>query len=104
MLEAASFILSNSNFEFDIYLFLQLAGTSMGTKFATSNACLSVGYLKETILFLGLSPLHFTLNKCNLIEEIFKRFMDDGRKSFVAKNEMLILMYLESFSMNYIPH
>ena len=78
ILEAASFVLSNNNFQFDIYMFLQLVGTAMGTKFAPRYACLSVGYLEETILFPRLLPLHFTLTECKLIEEIFKRFMDDG--------------------------
>ena len=51
----------------------------MGTKFAPPyNACLSDGYLEETVLFSRLLPLHFTLTECKLIEEIFKRFMDDG--------------------------
>ena len=78
ILEAASFVLSNNNFQFDIYMFLQLVGTAMGTKFAPRYACLSVGYLEETILFPRSLPLHFTLTECKLIEEIFKRFMDDG--------------------------
>ena len=78
ILEAASFVLSNNNFQFDIYMFLQLVGTAMGTKFAPPYACLSVGYLEETILFPRLLPLHFTLTECKLIEEIFKRFMDYG--------------------------
>ena len=59
-------------------MFLQLVGTAVGTKFALPYACLSVGYLEETILFLRLLPLHFTLTKCKLIKEIFKHFMDDG--------------------------
>ena len=72
--EAASFVLLNNNFQFDSYMFLQL----VGTKFAPHYACLSVGYLEETILFPRLLPLHFTLTACKLIEEIFKRFMNDG--------------------------
>ena len=59
-------------------MFLQLVGTAMCTKFAPPYACLSVGYLEETILFPRLLPLHFTLTECKLIEEIFKRFIDDG--------------------------
>ena len=59
-------------------MFLQVVGTAMGTKFAPPYACLSVDYLEETILFPRLLPLHFTLTECKLIEEIFKRFMDDG--------------------------
>ena len=46
-------------------MFLQLVGTAVGTKFALPYACLSVGYLEETILFLRLLPLHFTLTKCS---------------------------------------
>ena len=52
-------------------MFLQLVGTAMGKKFAPPYACLSVGYLEETILFPQLLPLHFTLPDCKLIEEIF---------------------------------
>ena len=51
ILEAASLVLSNSNFQYDSYMFLQLVGTAMGTKFAKSYASLSVSYLEETILF-----------------------------------------------------
>ena len=56
ILEAAPFILLNNNFQFDSYMFLQLLGTAMGTKFAPPYACLSVGYLEETILFPRLLP------------------------------------------------
>ena len=75
----------------------------MSTKFAPPYAFLSGGYSEETILFPHLIHLHFTLAECRLIEEIIKRFLDDG---FVLwpKKKILILMYLESFLMNYIPH
>ena len=59
-------------------MFLQLVGTAMIAKFVPSYACLSVGYLEETILFPRLLPLHFTLTACKLIEDIFKCFIDDG--------------------------
>ena len=62
-------------------MFLQLVGTAVGAKFAPPYVCLSVGYLEETILFPWPWPLHFTLTKCKLIEEIFKSFVDD---SFVS--------------------
>ena len=55
ILEVTSFLLLNNNFQFDIYMFIQLVCTAMGTKFA----CLSVGYLEETILVPRLIPLHF---------------------------------------------
>ena len=50
----------------------------MGTKFAPPCACLSVGYLEESILFPRLLPLQFTLTECKLIEKILKSIMDDG--------------------------
>ena len=56
ILEAAPFILSNNNFQFDSYMFLRLVGTAMGTKFAPPYACLSVGCLEETTLFPRLLP------------------------------------------------
>ena len=51
ILEAVSFALSSSNFQFYSYIFLQLVGTAMGTKFAPPYAYLSVGHLENTILF-----------------------------------------------------
>ena len=33
ILEAASFVLSNNNFQFDSYMILHLVGTAMGTTF-----------------------------------------------------------------------
>ena len=82
-------------------MFLQLVGTAMGTKFAPPYPCLSVGYLEEAILFSQLLPLHFTLNECKLIEEIFKRLW---MMVLFYDQKMLILMYLESFSINHLPH
>ena len=43
ILEATSFLLSNNNFQFDSYMFLQLVGIAMGTKFTPPYACLSIG-------------------------------------------------------------
>ena len=76
----------------------------MSTKFAPPYAFLSGGYSEETILFPHLLHLHFTLAQCRLIEKIIKRFLDDGFSLWPKKKKMLILMYLESFLMNYIPH
>ena len=50
----------------------------MGTKLGPPYACLSLGYSEETISFPRLLPLHFIFTECKLLEEIFKRFMDDG--------------------------
>ena len=57
ILEAASFVLPNNNIQFDSYMFLHLAGTAMGAKFASPYACLSAGLLEETILFPRLLPI-----------------------------------------------
>ena len=78
MLEAASFVLSNNNFRFDSYMFLELVGTAVGTKLPPPYVCLSVSYLEEAILFPRLLPLHCTFTESKLIEEKFQRFMDDG--------------------------
>ena len=77
ILEAASFTLLNNNLKFVIYMFLQLVGTRMGSKFAPPYACFSVGCSEETILFPQLLLLHLTLPEYKLIEKIFKRFIED---------------------------
>ena len=41
-------------------------------------ACLNFGQLEETILFPRLFPLHFTFTEYQLIEKLFKSFIDDG--------------------------
>ena len=43
-----------------------------------TTICISVGYLEETILFPQLLSLHFTLTECKSIEEMFKRFVNNG--------------------------
>ena len=75
--EAVSFKLSNNNFQFDIYVFLQLVGTAMSTKFVPSYACFSVCYLEETTFFTLSLPSYFTLIECKLIEEMSKRFVNE---------------------------
>ena len=67
-------------------MFLQLLGTAMSTKFAPPYAFLSGGYSEETILFPHLLHLHFTLAEYRLIEEIIKRFLDDGFVLWPKKN------------------
>ena len=78
ILETASLVLSNNNIQFDIYMFLQLICTKMGTKFAPPYVCLSMGHLEKTILFSRLLLLHFKKTEFKLIEDIVKHFMDDG--------------------------
>ena len=55
----------------------QLFGTAMGTIFAPSYACLTIGYLEITKLYPKLA-LIFSIEVCRQIEETYKRHMDDG--------------------------
>ena len=50
----------------------------MGTKFAPPYTNLSVGFLEETALFPVEPPEYFSHDNCKLIEEIFKRYINDG--------------------------
>ena len=86
IIDAAKFILENNNFLFDGTLYKQTAGTAMGTKFAPSYACLTIGYLEETKLFPLILPKYFNRNECALIEDKFYRYMDDG---FIALPKQL---------------
>ena len=54
MIESTLFILNNNNFFFDEVCYHQKKGTAMGIKFAPPYACLSVGYLEETKLYVQL--------------------------------------------------
>ena len=78
ILEAANFVLKNNNFLFDDVLYKQIKGTVMGTKFAPSYACLTVGFLEETKLFPIILPKYFNLETCKCIKDNYYRYMDDG--------------------------
>ena len=78
ILEAANFALKNNNFLFDNVLYKQIKGTAMGTKFAPSYACLTVGFLEETKLFPIILPKYFNHETCKYIEDNYYRYMDDG--------------------------
>ena len=78
ILEAAEFVLKNKNFILLEEMFNQVMGTTMGTKFAPPYANLSVGFLEETVLFLVELPKYFSHDNCKLIEELFRRYVDDG--------------------------
>ena len=77
MIESTLFILNNNNFFFDEVCYHQKEGTAMGTKFAPPYACLSVGYLEETKLYVQL-PWHFADSTYELIIRWFLRYIDDG--------------------------
>ena len=78
ILEAAEFVLKSNNFILLEEMFNQVMGTAMGTKFAPSYANRSVGFLEETVLFPAELPKYFSHDNCKLIEELFKRYMDNG--------------------------
>ena len=84
ILEAVKFVLENNNFLFDNKMFRQISGTAMGTKFAPPYACLTMGYLEETILFPVTLKKYFNNQSCDYIKHNYLRYMDDG---FIALPE-----------------
>ena len=78
ILDSVKFILENNNFMFDEILYKQVKGTAMGTKFAPSYACLTVGFLEETKLFPEILPKYFSSDLCKYIESNYFCFMDAG--------------------------
>ena len=78
ILEGVSFVLENNNFNFDGKIWRQVVGTAMGKEVASPYACLTVGYLEETILFPTLIPSRFDSKTAEEIIENFYRFVDDG--------------------------
>ena len=77
MIESILFILNNNNFFFDKICSHQKEGTAMGTKVALPYACLSVGYLEETKLYVQL-PHNSEASTCELIIRWFQRYIDEG--------------------------
>ena len=71
-------MLKNSNFILLEEMFNQVMGTTMGTEFAPPNVNLSVGFLEEIVLFQVELPKYFSHDNFKLIEELFKRCLDDG--------------------------
>ena len=78
IIESAKFVLENNNFLFDNELYRQIKGTAMGTKFAPSYACLTIGFLEETRLFPTILCKYFDNNTCKYIEKNYIRYMDDS--------------------------
>ena len=77
IMESVEFLLKNNNCTFGTQLFNQLKGTAMGASFAAFYACLTIGYLEETKLYPNLE-LTFGREHMQIIEETYRRFMDDG--------------------------
>ena len=59
-------------------MFRQISGTAMGTKFAPPYACLTMGYLEETILFPITFKKYFDNQSCDYMKRNYLRYMDDG--------------------------
>ena len=78
ILDSIQFILTNNNFIFDNQMYHQEEGTAMGTIVAPVYACLTIGYLEEVILFPIELPKIFPSEICTIIENYYKRYMDDG--------------------------
>ncbi len=49
----------------------------MGSSFASFYACLTIGFLEETILFPTIDTT-YDVQLANIIKQTYKRFMDDG--------------------------
>ena len=62
---------------FDGQFYNQLKGTAMGASFAAFYACLTIGYLEETKLYPEVER-RFGNKLRKIIEETYRRFMDDG--------------------------
>ena len=57
----------------------QIFGTGMRTKCAPPYACLAIGYQEGTKRFTQeLLPEYFSIEECELMKEVFKRYMDDA--------------------------
>ena len=78
IMESSKFVLENNYFVFNKRMWRQIIGTAMGKEMASPYACLTMGYLEETILFPTLLP---TLLKTPVLEQVINyifRFVDDG--------------------------
>ena len=74
IIEGIKSILVNNSFCFNDTHFLQIKGTSMGTKFAPIYGTLGLAYLEEK-LYTKLEQ-EFDLDFKHYIQENFKRFLD----------------------------
>ena len=78
ILESIKLILENNYFTFNETVWHQVVGTAMGKTFAPPYACLTVGFLEETILFPTLIPNKFDEITSKMIIDNFNRYIDDG--------------------------
>ena len=78
ILKSTKFILENNFFQFNSTMWHQLSGTAMGKSFAPPYACLTMGYLEETVLIPKLIPQYFDPQTSNLLIKFLMRYIDDG--------------------------
>ena len=78
ILEGISFVLENNYFDFDTGTWRQKTGTAMGKEVASPYACLTVGFLEETLLFPKILPRRYGIFIAERIRNKFFRFVDDG--------------------------
>ena len=77
IVEGSIIVLENNTFEFGEQNYRQVLGTAMGTKFAPTNATLSLGYLEE-VMYSKIRK-DFSLG----VSQIFKGgFLDISMMSF----------------------
>ena len=67
IMESSKFVLENNYFVFNKRMWRQIKGTAMGKEMASPYACLTMGYLEETILFPTLLP---NLFKTPVLEQV----------------------------------
>ena len=84
ILECVHFILEKYYFQFNSIIWHQRTGAPMGKSFVSPYACLTVGYLEETILFPILLPRYFEKTIVDQIIEFFYRYIDNNCAVFPA--------------------
>ena len=72
----------------------------METKCAPPYACLTMEYQEESKLFTKELPKYFSVEECELIKEVFKRYMDDD---FIFWPKHLDLKYFSTCLSNLHP-
>ena len=72
----------------------------METKCAPPYAYLTMEYQEESKLFIKELPKYFSVEECELIKEVFKRYMDDG---FIFWPKHLDLKYFSTCLSNLHP-
>ena len=78
IMEGTKFVLENNYFSFNTTTWHQIIGTAMGKEVASPYACLTVGFLEETLLFPTLIPSSLDQASSERIIQKFFRFVDDG--------------------------